>query len=277
MTLINCLGVQFAYDDTYPGYCKANDWWQSFSEFEPDTFTILKHYCDGAESVVDIGAWVGPMTLFMSKLARRVYAIEPDPVAYAELLANMSVNAGTINIIPINAALDATDGWALFGGNGQLGNAESTLLINDASFILEGGMLKDDVENRTMLYRQGQQIKVRSMTPDTLIAIYDGWVDVNFIKMDIEGGEVYVLPALENFLRTRQPVLFISLHWLFLCETQISVLVAQLLNIFPVISGKTKYNVWRVVPDVYFAQEYVIHDFLCGWDCSNPPHRAVNF
>lgn len=277
MTQVNCHGVEFAFDSEYAGYCKETGWWQTFLEFEPDTFTILKYYCNPTQSVVDVGAWVGPMTLFMSKLARRVYAIEPDPVAFSELLANLGANPGTMNVIPINAALAGTDTWAIFGGNGPLGNAESTLLVNNEIFIQEGGMLQEDVENRTRLYRQGQQTKVRCVCPDTLRGIYDGWVDVNFIKMDIEGGEIYLLPALRPFLLQQKPVLFISVHWLFLHKDDVQDLMQQLLLIFPVVSGKTTMsNVWRVVTDIQLAEEYLMHDFLCGWDCTNPPHKVVN-
>ena len=36
--------------------------------------------------------------------------------------------------------------------------------------------------------------------------------DCNFIKMDIEGGEVTVIPNIKNYLKRNKPTLYLSLH-----------------------------------------------------------------
>ena len=36
--------------------------------------------------------------------------------------------------------------------------------------------------------------------------------DCNFIKMDIEGGELLVLPSMEKYLEKEKPILYLSMH-----------------------------------------------------------------
>ena len=56
-------------------------------------------------------------------------AIEPDPVACSRLKKNISVNNFN-NIVLIEKGLSSENGITQFGGNGKLGNSESTLLIS---------------------------------------------------------------------------------------------------------------------------------------------------
>ena len=61
--------------------------------------------------VVDVGAFVGDSSIyFVLRGARRVYAIEPHPGAYAEMLENIKLNNMEDKIIPINAALGSKPG-----------------------------------------------------------------------------------------------------------------------------------------------------------------------
>jgi len=59
-----------------------------------------------------------------------VIAIEPDPVALQRLKKNISANSFT-NITLIEKALSSENTITQFGGNGKLGNSESTLLISN--------------------------------------------------------------------------------------------------------------------------------------------------
>ena len=61
-------------------------------QWEPETFTVLAR-CLRADSVyVDVGGWVGPTVLFAAAQGASVYCVEPDPVAYERLLANLRIN-----------------------------------------------------------------------------------------------------------------------------------------------------------------------------------------
>ena len=52
---------------------------------------------------------------------------------------------------------------------------------------------------------------------------------IDVLKMDIEGGEIIVVPYLKNFLKTYKPVFYISLHYVFLPESDIQIILDILL------------------------------------------------
>ena len=61
--------------------------------------------------IVDVGGFVGDSAIyFVLRGARRVYAVEPHPGAYQEMLENIKLNNMQDKIIPINAALGSKPG-----------------------------------------------------------------------------------------------------------------------------------------------------------------------
>lgn len=76
---------------------------------------------------VDIGAWIGPVSLLAASRGARVLALEPDPVARAALEENLAVNGLKAEIMP--AALHADGGGlTLFGGRRGLGGSMTSAL-----------------------------------------------------------------------------------------------------------------------------------------------------
>ena len=65
--------------------------WQEVASgaWESDTFAIFDRFLDQQHSYIDIGTWIGPTLLYGCQLARRTYGLEPDPIAFAELEANL--------------------------------------------------------------------------------------------------------------------------------------------------------------------------------------------
>ena len=61
--------------------------------------------------VTDIGAFVGDSAIyFILRGAKKVYAIEPHPGAYQEMLENIRLNNMESKVVPINAALGSKSG-----------------------------------------------------------------------------------------------------------------------------------------------------------------------
>ena len=56
--------------------------------------------------------------------------------------------------------------------------------------------------------------------------------NVGFIKMDIEGGEMIVIPAMSEFLKLNKPVLYLSLHFCFLQLHHIQSILDILFDIY---------------------------------------------
>jgi FkbM family methyltransferase len=154
------------------------DFWPMWEDgrWEPGTHEIVEEYAKGRRCV-DIGAWVGPVTLWMAQAgAVDVRAFEPDPVAFGVLRTNM-----LLNNLPclVQLADEAVTGdWA---------RTDLTSLDFGES---ESGI------------QPGHKIRVPSLPVERAC------LNAEFVKVDIEGAEYGLLPELA---KVGCPML-ISLH-----------------------------------------------------------------
>jgi FkbM family methyltransferase len=215
-------------DEPYSiGWFKNN----KIDKWEQDSFHIFEYYKNDKGIYIDIGAWIGPTVLYCANIYGKVIAIEPDPVALSRLKKNISVNNFN-NIVLIEKGISSENGITQFGGNGPLGNSESTLLIanKEEYFSYEG--------RHTKCHSHNEIVKIETITIEKLIEKQN--IDpqnISLIKMDIEGGEKIVVPSLVNFLNKYKPVFYISIHRCFLKESDID----QILDIFFDIYDKCYY------------------------------------
>jgi len=174
------------------------DFWESVrnNQWEEETFKVFDRFLDPDHSCIDVGAWIGPTVLYEAQMARQVYALEPDSVAFKELVANVELNAGLQSKIKcLNLALtDQTKPVRLYLGR-SAGNSESGILPNYSDEYME----------------------VAGVTLDDLIQKYS-IENVNFIKIDIEGGEYFIIQSMRSFLYRARPTLYLSLHRPFLMK-----------------------------------------------------------
>ena len=77
-------------------------------QWEPKTFAIIERHCSPDHVFIDIGAWIGPTTLFAAGIAKHVYAVEPDPVSVVALKKNIALNAGFSHKITVLMAVSET-------------------------------------------------------------------------------------------------------------------------------------------------------------------------
>ena len=196
-------------------------WW------EPDTFHILQYYKNFNEGTyIDVGAWIGPTVLYAANIYKKVIAIEPDPVAIERIKKNINANDFK-NIVLVEKGLSNENGFTNFGGNGELGNSQSTLLAaNKDEYLKEAGsyvksMTHDDI------------VKIETITIEKLLHEQNVHPrDIGLIKMDIEGGEKIVVPAISGLLKKYKPPFFISLHRCFLNESEIEKIIDILFGIY---------------------------------------------
>lgn len=165
--------------------------WRDVSRgrWEAETFHFLEESLLPDSVFADIGAWIGPTALFAARRCRLVYCFEPDPVAYRYLLWNLALNAQA-NVVPHHAALGSESGLrTLWGADGSLGTSQSSLLA-----------------------RAGQpSIRIQSIGwSDWLESARPGRIDC--MKIDIEGGEFDLIPAMREYLAADRPALHLSLH-----------------------------------------------------------------
>ncbi|WP_278922408.1 FkbM family methyltransferase [Pseudophaeobacter profundi] len=164
----------------------------SAGRWEPETFAVLDAYLNKEQDYLDIGAWIGPTTLYGAARARRVYCFEPDPVAFRYLAWNLELN-GVQNVSAFSVALSRGVGiarMASFGG--EAGDSMTSLLTDGdhGSDVITLGW--KDFSDATDLSK------------------------VSLVKMDIEGAEFDVLPSLLPWLKAHRPALYLSTHAPFL-------------------------------------------------------------
>jgi FkbM family methyltransferase len=178
----------------------SNEHWDAFENdsWEANTFDLLDKYLRNEDTMVDVGAWIGPIALYAGHKVKACYAFEPDPVAFAEFRTNLSLNPVlSKRVYAINKAI-TTDGKnvKLFA-RWNHGDSGSSLLKRVKS--------------------QNSFVEAESMTFEDVVKTYHlGAVD--FIKMDIEGGEFFILPAILDFLKDNRPTLLVSFHYASLLE-----------------------------------------------------------
>ncbi len=170
------------------------DFWGWVREGRYDReWQILSHHLTPEHTFLDLGAWVGSHSLYASRIAGRVVAVEPDPVAYAILARNVELAEAPIEAHQV--AITWHLGTAVLG-SGLLG--ASTTRVNPAA----GGGIG--------AWEPGQICTVPSFTLRFFAELHE-LKDPLFIKMDVEGSEEDILEDMD-FFRERQPILYLEQH-----------------------------------------------------------------
>jgi FkbM family methyltransferase len=168
-----------------------DDFWHLVRDdrWEPETLRLFTQHIDKETTVVDIGAWIGPTALLAAHLGRRVFAFEPDPVAFSELEANVQLNERIGTIVPINAAVTP---------HGQPVKLLTTGAAGDSLGSLVHGT--DELGIRCRSVRLQDFLNTQEV-PGRL-----------FIKIDIEGYEFDLVPCLLPLISKSAATVLVSLH-----------------------------------------------------------------
>jgi FkbM family methyltransferase len=152
--------------------------------WEEATKEVVDHLVRGG-TFVDVGAWVGPVSLWAGRKGARVIAAEPDPVAHHQLVANLTANG--IDFCTEQVAISDHDGMGVLRARVCWGDSMGSLTT------------------------AGDGIAVRCQTLESFLAPFD-LTDLRLIKIDIEGGEAIVIPQSAPFLRRLGVPVCLSLH-----------------------------------------------------------------
>lgn len=160
------------------------------NHWEDFTFHVLDHYLHPDQNYLDIGAWIGPTALYAAHKAKQTFCIEPDPVAYRELLQNITLNPELEpKLTAINRALSYKSGTMKLYKRTRFGDSSSSLIPT----------LSEEFHTVTVC-------SLKELLADYQIT------DVSLIKIDIEGGEYLLVPAMRKYLKKYTPPLYLSLH-----------------------------------------------------------------
>ena len=157
--------------------------------WEVGTIEVLGALLGPGRLFLDVGAWVGPLTLHAAALGAEVVAVEADPAALDGLRRNLAVNpelAARVRVVP--GALAPAGGPVRMGARRRPGDSMSSVLLAG----------------------RGETWTSPGVTASDLAREF-GRDRAALVKIDIEGGEYAVLPTLEPLL-ARAEALLLALH-----------------------------------------------------------------
>jgi FkbM family methyltransferase len=198
--MVDVGGVSFAAVDTTDQ--RYGDFWGPFAAgiIEPETVATICRHAGPGRLVVDVGAWIGPFTLLAAALGADVVAFEPDPVAAAMLRRNLALNpALALRVEVREQALGGRTGRVLMESTFGLGNARSRLVGLTGH---PGGSAAESVS----------AVEVDVCDAGTELSALLKYRQGTIVKIDVEGGEFQIVPALRSVLATHRPVMLLSIH-----------------------------------------------------------------
>ena len=165
------------------------NFWNNFSNWEQNDLDFVSQIAEENKIFIDIGAWIGPYTLIAASMGMKVYAFEPDKVAFQELKNNIKLNNFKHKPEIFNFGLSKTETKAyLYSNTADFGKSESGLI----NYKNQKNTKQTEIELKSFL----QEIyKIKNHNSNDKIKI---------LKIDIEGGEflfekdIYDLVKLEK-------------------------------------------------------------------------------
>ena len=175
----------------------SRDGVESFlSESETATIDFFDAALPRCTRMIDVGAYIGMMSLYAALQVDEVHAVEASPSHQELLRANIALNPRLAERITTHpCAVGARDGTAALFRKAYADSGASVFRSVERTGVLQG--------------RKEADVPVRAAA-----ALLDGLgLDAaTLLKIDIEGAEYEVLPAIAPLLAERQPFLQVSFH-----------------------------------------------------------------
>jgi len=174
-------------------------WRDVYNNWEIDTFKIFDKYLAKDKIFIDIGSWIGTTAMYGSRKSKCVYSIEADNKSFNDLKINLEKNCIN-NFTLINKAIYNVDNAEIkFGKNLFLSNSR----MNDST---------------SHIYRENDTsdefYSTQTITIESIIKNYQiDHSEIGLIKVDIEGGEEYILEDLFNIRNKYNIPLYIRFHY----------------------------------------------------------------
>lgn len=155
--------------------------------FEKNLIEWVKQFCHKEKNILDIGSHTGTYTVGLANECNHIYAFEPQKNTYYALCGSVALS-NLQNVTCYNVGLGSPD---------QIGTQVLNIVSEDG-----GGSSLHANKNKIL---KTEIIKINTLDSFEL-------TDINFIKMDVEENELYVLKgATETLKRCNYPkILFES-------------------------------------------------------------------
>lgn len=178
---------------------RHKSYWYHFADGQRDSLLMAARLLKPADRVADVGGNIGYFTAFFSAMVGstgRVDVFEPVPANLRYLRRNV---AALGNVEVLESALSDEVGQAAFFVENLTG--QNCSLINGYA-PLERNSRHAGIQPRI------EEMVVRT---DTLDNRYAGADRLDFVKIDVEGGELHVLRGGVGVLRRLRPVLLLEI------------------------------------------------------------------
>jgi FkbM family methyltransferase len=187
-------GVLYNFTDTTEQQW-IHDWLvRSFPHWEPNTFKTFRQVVNNEKIAIDIGAWIGLTAIWLSKHFKEVVCIDADKKSVVSLEKNLQAS-NCANYKIINDAVYETRTKLTFGANNHIAHSAQ----NDSTSQLKAMAPKPD------------DYVVSTITLHDIFNTYEPST-IGFIKVDIEGGEEYILQQLFLLCKQHKIPFLISFH-----------------------------------------------------------------
>jgi FkbM family methyltransferase len=173
-------------------------WKNIYKNWDNDKFNVFDKFLDKNKIFIDIGGWIGTTCMYGSRNSKHVYSIEADNKSFEDLSLNCQTNCKNYTLI--NKAIYNVDNIEIkFGKNKFMNNSK----INDSTSQI---YTDEDISN--------EYYKIQTITLQRMIEHYNiNPREISLIKVDIEGGEEYIINDLYNIYKTYSVPLYISFHY----------------------------------------------------------------
>lgn len=164
--------------------------------FEPNEFAFVSRVLKPGMTFLDVGANDGYYTLFAARrvgAGGKVIAIEPSSRERAHLHRNLGRN-GLENVQVVAAALGAETG---------------TVDLHLAQGVHSGHNTLGDFAHDDVIRASSERVPLETL--DSVVQRC-GLTHVNFIKIDVEGGEAGVIAGARTVLTTMRPLMLMELN-----------------------------------------------------------------
>ena len=171
--------------------------WDNFLSWEQDDLNFVTEKGEQDKIFVDIGAWIGPYTLIAASMGMKVYAFEPDKVAFQELKKNIELNSFKHKPEIFNFGLSKIDSKAyLYSNTNDFGKSESGLI----NYKNQQNTKKTEIELKNFL-QEIDQIKSQNLNNK-----------IKILKIDIEGGEFSFEKEIYDLVKSEKFYCIFSYH-----------------------------------------------------------------
>lgn len=173
----------------------------SEGNWEIETFKVLDYVKNKQKNAIDIGAWIGPISIWMSKNFKNILSIEPDVVALKDLQKNLKLS-NCDNVWILKNPIFNEDSEIFFGPN------------KNEDWLNKAG-LGESVSQTKLISGDVNDYKVNAISLSTLEKTINNFFplsEVSFVKVDIEGGEEFILEELLTMGKKYKWSLLISFH-----------------------------------------------------------------